>query len=83
MNLHKDFELQGLLDVDVFRVSTAPEKLPTMTDLFMMGWEELIAMVKDEQKARPLRDLFPGAVAETRKGLAHDMDRVTTIGRKH
>ena len=53
-----------------------------MTDLFMMGWEELITRVKDVEKARPLQDLFPGAVTETRQGLAHDMDRVTTIGRK-
>ena len=46
-----------------------------------MGWEELIVRVKDETKARELRELFPGAVAETRSGLAHDMERVTVIGR--
>lgn len=53
-----------------------------MTDLFMMGWEELIGMVRDEGMAAELRELFPGAVAETRRGLGYDMDRVTVLGRK-
>lgn len=53
-----------------------------MTDLFMMGWEELIGMVRDEEKAAELKGLFPGAVAETRRGLGYDMDRVTVVGRK-
>ena len=47
-----------------------------------MAWDELITRVKDESKAQALRNLFPGAVAETRQGLAYDMDRVTIVGRK-
>ena len=53
-----------------------------MTDLFMMGWEELIGMVKDEEKAAELKNLFPRAVAETRRGLGYDMDRVTVVAKK-
>lgn len=80
--LHEDCAQQGLVDVDVFRHPTSVERLPCMTDLFMMGWEELIGMVRDEGMAAELRELFPGAVAETRRGLGYDMDRVTVLGRK-
>ena len=80
--LHKDCEQQGLVDVSAFRHATSLEKLPSMTDLFMMGWEELIGMAKDEEKAAELKRLFPGAVAETRRGLGYDMDRVTVVARK-
>ena len=39
-------------------------------------------MVRDEEKAAELRELFPGAVEETKRGLAFDVDRVTLLGRK-
>ena len=81
-SLHEDCKRQGLVNVEVSRVATAVERLPCMTDLFMMGWEELIGMVKDEGRAAELRDFFPGAVAETRAGLGYDMDRVTVVGKK-
>ncbi|CAF9913560.1 hypothetical protein IMSHALPRED_001381 [Imshaugia aleurites] len=80
--LHKDCEQQGLVDVNVFHHATSLERLPSMTDLFMMGWEELIGMVKDEEKAAELKNLFPRAVAETRRGLGYDMDRVTVVAKK-
>ena len=47
-----------------------------------MAWEELLVGIRDADIARELSDLFPKAVRETRNGLAYDMDRVTTIGRK-
>ena len=80
--LHQDFEKQGLIDVKVFRNSTSMERLPSMTDLFMMAWEEMIGVVRDEETAAVLKKLFPRVVAETKSGLGFDMDRVTVVGRK-
>ena len=80
--LDKDFEQAGLGDVAISRNMTAVERLPCMTDLFMMAWEEMMSMVVDEGKAADLKALFPEAVAETKSGLGHDMDRVTVVGRK-
>ncbi len=53
-----------------------------MTNLLLMAWEELVVGVTDERVMRELKDLLPRAISETRHGLAYDMDRVVTIGRK-
>ena len=78
--LDKGFEQAGLGDVAVSRNITAVERLSSMTDLFLMAWEELMSMVVDEGKAAELKALFPEAVAETKSG--YGTDRVTVVGRK-
>ncbi len=49
-----------------------------MTDVFLMGWEELIGRVGDEEMGA----LFEGAVREVRGGVGVDMERVCVVGRK-